>query len=211
MTELTNKKLVREIATSGKIGELEWSFSNETLTISGDGEIPDYDDYLTEDRVGEVTDEGRSPWYPFRKSIRSIVFKGNISKKGVYTFSGCTNLSSVTFEGCSDPYSLNYTFSIEKIIDYAMQGYTLVDIWNIDSWFPMQITRMLQEFKRKSHGCVPMQMSQKEWNTILDRMIFCFSEMKKSISGDEKKQKYSEEMKKEGFELFGKYFYDLWW
>lgn len=50
---MNKKKLVLEIATSGKIGEFEWSFSNETLTISGDGEIPDYDDYLTEDRVGK--------------------------------------------------------------------------------------------------------------------------------------------------------------
>jgi hypothetical protein len=209
--------------------ELEWTFANGVLTISGNGEIPDY--------------ESRLPWYSFREKIKKIVFKGNISKKCVYVFSNCENLTSVTFDGCTVPHlpfgslnakksiqrddfyrGTNFEFSINSniiyhslnakdIIDRALQGYTLGDIWNIRSWFPLQMTRMLQEYKQKSACCLPVGMSRQEWNAILERMIFCFSEIGQPFSPIEKikKRAYLEKMKNEGLELFSKYFWHLWW
>ena len=197
----------------GQAGELLWTFDLGVLTISGDGEIPDYDDYLDSDSAGSTTDEGRSPWYPFRNEIKQIIFKGNISKKGVYAFSGCENLTSVTFEDCSVPHFPDGNLNVKDIIDRALQGYTHVDLWNINSWFSLQVMRMLQEFRRKSAG-IPMGMSPQDWYSIIERMIFCFSEMTKpfgTIKENKEMKEYRERMKKEGFELFCKYFGNLWW
>ena len=201
----------QQITATGQAGNLEWTLSNGVLTISGNGEIPDYDAYLNDDMVGCNTDEGRSPWYPYRKKIKKIVFKGNISKKGVYNFVGCNNLSSVTFENCTIPVSSYVSHNVKDIIDRALQGYTHVDIWNIDCWFIQQISRMLSEFKRKSRGCIPAGMSQDEWDAILDRMIFCFLEAEKTYEFPMRRNEYTKEMLKEGLELFCKYYGHLWW
>ncbi|MDR0304783.1 MAG: leucine-rich repeat protein [Chitinispirillales bacterium] len=54
-----------------------------TLTISGDGEMDDWDSY----------DE--QPWFYENEEIRKIVFTGNITHIGEEAFSNCANLSTV--------------------------------------------------------------------------------------------------------------------
>ncbi len=49
--------------------------------------------------------------------------------------------------------------------------------------------------------------SEKRWDEILNRMAFLFSECRNMEDDDEQRNKYL----KEGFELFVKYFDDLWW
>ena len=108
---------------SGTIGDnLEWNFAGGVLTVSGHGEIPAYDDY-TGARAGGTA---RSPWYPFREKITRIVFNGGITKKSLYTFGGCENLVSISFEN---------TPGARDILDRAMQGYRSIDPGNINSWF----------------------------------------------------------------------------
>lgn len=242
MNKKTNKETATKAATSGKIGKLEWNFVDGVLTISGDGEIPDFDDYTssspskykryTPDGKIYRPDKHRSPWYTFRENIAKIVFRGNITKKSLYVFHDLKNLSSVTFE--SHPFPNKYENIIyENIIDRAMQGYTLVNIWNIDSWFIEQIYRMLQELRQKSYG-----FGSKEWVTIVERMTFCFKEanketcsvknefeaeyfnsmperkieLEKSYYGKrEEIESYREAMLNEGLELFCKHFRSLWW
>jgi hypothetical protein len=114
-----------------------------------------------------------------------------------------------------------------------MQGYTLVNIWNIDSWFIEQIYCMLQELRQKSYG-----FGSKEWGTIIERMTFCFKEANKetcSVKNEfeaeyvnsmperkieleksyydkgEEIESYREAMLNEGLELFCKHFRNLWW
>ena len=197
---------------SGQIGDIEWSFSKGVLTISGDGEIPDYDEYC---RGKYVTDENRLPWYYLRKSIKSVVINRvyhNI--KGFRTFSGLRNLSSVTFKfprigEDSTYYSINH-----YIIDLVSKGYTHGDLCSIKNWFGEIMPCILDDFIRESacSGAAPGGMTWEEWEAILNRMSFCFSEMKESHYRilDDEYSAYYERMKKEGFELFFKWYEHLW-
>jgi hypothetical protein len=204
MANLKHTKKVTE-TYSGTIDRLEWDFSNGVLTISGYGEIPDYDD--SPGKKGH-TGKARSPWYSFQKDVIKIVFKGYATKSKLDTFSGCENLKSISFED---------EHGVLGVLDMAMQGYTVGTLWNIDSWFCEQIPHMLQDFRRKTIG-YPGFMTSEEWDSILDRMAFCFTEMGKDqyeVFDDEKTEKesvaYREAMKDEGFALFSKYFWHLWW
>ena len=49
------------LAQGGTTGPLTWNIDNGTLTISGNGAMPDYDypDY--------------APWFPYRTTIHTIV------------------------------------------------------------------------------------------------------------------------------------------
>ena len=61
----------------------KWSLDNGTLTISGTGEIPDYER------------EGQAPWAP-RNSVKKIVIEKGITRIGKRAFAGCENLTSVS-------------------------------------------------------------------------------------------------------------------
>ena len=67
---------------AGDIGEnLSWTFDGDTLTISGDGEIPDYND-------------GQTPWSDYNIQIKHIVVEKGITAIGAYAFSGITDLET---------------------------------------------------------------------------------------------------------------------
>ena len=188
----------------GKAGNLDWNLTDGVLTISGDGAIPDNNDLHY-----EFSGKKRLPWYHFRNSVKSLVFKGNISNRSIDTFSKYKNLSSVTFEEFTVPYFKDNSLKINDIINRVFQGYTDSDVWNIDNWFATLMPRMLQEYKRKTYYR-PRGMSHEERDEILDRMIFCFSEMPRKTDNETNKQKaHREKMKKEGFALFCKYFEQL--
>ena len=70
---------------------------------------------------------------------------------------------------------------------------------------------MLQELKRKTY-CINFGNTKKESNVVFDRMSFCFSEIQKlGYTFDEEELVYRENLKKEGFELLNKNFWDLGW
>jgi hypothetical protein len=85
-------------AQSGKAGNLTWSFSGGTLTISGTGVIPDYD-------------YGESPWYGFRRNITAVIIEEGVTRIGVGAFRGCRSLTSVTLPN-----------SVTEIRRWAFQG-----------------------------------------------------------------------------------------
>jgi hypothetical protein len=213
---ISNLKKARIAAkrASGTIGDLEWNYSKGVLIISGDGEIPDYDDFHAHEN-SDTEYNAHSPWYPFSKDIRKIILKGNISQKGVYVFRSCENLRSIMFENTSS--------SLIGDISRVTQGYSLGCLWNMASWFYWQIPRMLQEYRQKSpeFDSVPGK-----WEAIIERMIFCFTEAGKEYDEYEslldkdrdfaekamrEHADYRNKMHDEGFELFSKYLYNLWW
>ncbi len=71
---------------SGQCGpSLSWSLNTETghLTISGTGPMSNY--------------YGVSPWYNVRTYIRTVEFSADVTHIGDYTFTGCSNLTEITF------------------------------------------------------------------------------------------------------------------
>lgn len=102
------------------------------------------------------------------------------------------------------------------------------DTWDIDMWFLAVIPPMLEHLKNINHG-YPAEMTEEEWHAILDRMIFLFHEAAKDeidvkelnelyekgdkqawFEGCQKFWKYQDECKNEAFDLFKKWFRDLW-
>ncbi len=75
-------------ANSGSCGDnITWSFSGDTLTVTGYGAMTDYND-------GDET-----PWADLHASIKKIVFKNTgsgITSIGSYAFDYCYNLTDVT-------------------------------------------------------------------------------------------------------------------
>lgn len=57
-----------------------------TLTISGNGEMNNYSDY----------NFGNSPWANVASAITQVVFEGDITTIGNYSFYRCTRLTSIT-------------------------------------------------------------------------------------------------------------------
>jgi len=72
----------------------------------------------------------------------------------------------------------------------AKRGYSYQDLWSIEYWFMETMPKMLQDFKKNLHGCPAMfvnhedgteyqsvEQGMKDWEAVIDRMIFCFTEM----------------------------------
>lgn len=71
-------------AQSGKCGDnLEWSFSGNTLTIKGKGEMTNY------------TEANKAPWYDFADEITTLVLPEKLETVGTLSFYNCTSLKSV--------------------------------------------------------------------------------------------------------------------
>ncbi|MCL2074110.1 MAG: leucine-rich repeat domain-containing protein [Marinilabiliaceae bacterium] len=210
-TSVNGKLALKEIkSVTGNIGDMQWTLADGVLTISGNGEIPDYDDCNNPSEVGHYTEEGRSPWYPYSKHVKKIVFKGDIRLKGLFAFNGCENCHSVTFNDCTIPHFSNRSLNVNDIIVQAFKGCTLTDVRNFKNWFSYKIPFVIQEFKQKAMGH-PGHMTSQEWDAILDRITFCFSEMQKPFPTSDYEIKVRENLKNEGFELMKVNFWGLWW
>lgn len=108
------------------------------------------------------------------------------------------------------------------------RGYASSDVWDMDLWFIDTIKPMLIHLKE--HGCsFPMEFDNRYvWCAILDEMVSCLNLMSEDdvrsflgFDGIEgwKRMKCEDydrvceimiENRNRFFELFNKYFYDLW-
>ncbi len=71
-------------AASGSCGNLTWSLSSGTLTISGNGSMDDYYTYSD------------TPWNSYRSSIKEVVIGDGVTSIGDMAFYYCSNLTEVT-------------------------------------------------------------------------------------------------------------------
>jgi hypothetical protein len=78
-------------AQSGTAGELTWSLSGGTLTISGEGDMPDY--------IGTDSTLILSTWIACRDSIRTVIIESGVTSIGEVAFYWCDSLTSVTIPG----------------------------------------------------------------------------------------------------------------
>ena len=86
------------------------------------------------------------------------------------------------------------------------------DCWDAQHTLSLIILPLLIEFKEKTNG-YPIDLTEKGWNDILDKMIFSFTEVLEDrmwkIPTEELKE-YNTKVQ-EGLDLFGKHFRSLWW
>ena len=107
---------------SGTCGEnLTWTLENGTLTISGTGEMENYQE------------DNYAPWYSSRSSITSVTISDGVTSIGNYAFYNCSSMTSVTipnsvtsigeraFFRCSSLTSVTIGNSVTSIEDYAFE------------------------------------------------------------------------------------------
>ena len=116
-------------AQSGTEGPLNWSLSGETLTISGNGAMPNY------------PDQSRAPWSSVSNQIKYVEIEEGVTSIGDMAFRSYSNLISVnipntlksignwTFYSCSSLSSITIPESVISI------GY---DAFHNTSWFNNQ-------------------------------------------------------------------------
>ena len=78
---------------SGTTGTLTWVLcKNGTLTISGEGEMPDYLIYNPDG----YESQSQPSWYKYRENIISVIIGDAVSHIGDFAFFGHQNLTSIT-------------------------------------------------------------------------------------------------------------------
>jgi len=70
-------------AQSGKTGPLTWKLKKGTLTISGTGAMPDYEEF-------------DAPWHIYKESINSVTIETGVTTIGDKSFYACSKLTSIT-------------------------------------------------------------------------------------------------------------------
>ncbi len=99
---------------------------------------------------------------------------------------------------------------IKRSIRYFFQRWTRgwddSDLWSLDQTISEFILPRLKEFKRTLHG-YPGDMTEEEWNQILDKMIIAFELGSKGF-WDVNEEDFT--IAKEGLDLFAKHFFELW-
>ena len=142
-------------AQSGTTGNLTWTISDGTLTISGTGAMPDYISYsapwysykssIAAAVVSEgVTSIGRAAFY-FCNSMTSVTIPNTVTSIGVGAFRGCNILASVTipgsvtsirslaFEYCNSLTSVTIPAGVTNIEEGAFAGCSALTAINVNA------------------------------------------------------------------------------
>ena len=70
-------------AASGKCGDVYWELTDNTLVISGEGKMTNYESGMY------------TPWYGFRTAIKNIIVGDGVSNIGSCSFYNCTNVTNI--------------------------------------------------------------------------------------------------------------------
>lgn len=104
------------------------------------------------------------------------------------------------------------------------RGFTSQDVYALNKSFISRYILILKQFK-KHNDDTPYDLTKEEWNAVLDRLVYHLRMMDeenvievltKDMPEDynpswESVTEIMNRNKKEFFELFSKYFYDLWY
>ena len=100
-----------------------------------------------------------------------------------------------------------YRRAVKAYFQRLTRGWDDGDTYSLDCTITEFVLPRLKRFKELNFG-FPYGLTEESWDEILDKMILAFEIHEKSlekISGEEI------EKMKEGLELFGKYYTNLWW
>lgn len=114
-----------ELVASGTCGEnASWVLCDDTLTISGTGEMYDY----------QYNRDTPAPWYAYRDVIKTAIIENTITTVGDYAFFGCSALENITlsdntktigdsaFQWCGELSSLELPDGLTCIKDSAFNA-----------------------------------------------------------------------------------------
>ena len=135
-----------DIVASGACGKnVNWVLtSNGTLTISGRGEMDNYNDY---------SDSNTAPWYDYRENIQNVLVKSSVTNIGHRAFFGCGELISATllggvqtvgnsaFQDCKKLTSVGLPDGLKDIYSWAFYGCSSLKSVNI----PKGVTNVAYE------------------------------------------------------------------
>lgn len=116
-----------DIVASGACGKnVNWVLTSDgTLTISGKGEMDNYNDY---------SDSNTAPWYDYRENIQNVLVKSGVTNIGHRAFFGCGELISATllggvqtvgnsaFQDCKKLTSVGLPDGLKDIYSWAFYG-----------------------------------------------------------------------------------------
>jgi hypothetical protein len=106
----------------------------------------------------------------------------------------------------------NVKKNIELYKEKMKKTYCASDLYNMDSTISkMLLPKMLEQFRKNTHG-YPCNLTEKEWDKILLKLIWFFNEIITNQGygcSCEESQKYNNKII-ECQNLLGKYFLDLW-
>lgn len=69
----------------------------------------------------------------------------------------------------------NIPANIKNFYQRGKRGYADCDVWDISFWFTKTLIPMLEKLRKERHG-YPCNMSSKQWDMELERMIYYFKE-----------------------------------
>jgi hypothetical protein len=105
-----------------------------------------------------------------------------------------------------------------------IRGWADEDTWCINYWFVETLIPMMKEYRKGNNG-YPFELTEEEWDNIVDDMIYYLEGMTeegatRQLYGKEQQvtqetiretYNYMRDSKDKFFELFAKYFENLWW
>lgn len=113
---------------SGKCGEnVVWSYSDGTLTISGEGAMTDFDIYS-------------EPWRDYMLSIESVEISSGVTSIGDYAFSEYTNLKTATMPSTLKSIGENAFYSTGLELADIPEG---VEVIKMNSFLSSAVTKVI--------------------------------------------------------------------
>lgn len=167
---------------------LTWTYSEttNTLTISGVGEMADYDDYPP----------GTTPWFNYRENILSVIIEDGVSSLGNNAFLECSGLITVTipnsvitigrssFLDCANLSCVIVGLNVDSIGDWAFYGCdNITDFYCYAENAPKGRLSFFRSFMKNATIHVP---STSMGNYIYSRFWKCFGTIM-SIKDDDPK------------------------
>ena len=124
---MVRNDMVRDVTVNGKdngnVTEFDWRLEDGTLTVEGNGRMPDLN----------RNNHAASLWQDIKESIRKVKIGEGITEIGSRNFEGCTNLREITlpdaktsiyeyaFKGCTNLQSFDFQ-NIKNARMYTVQN-----------------------------------------------------------------------------------------